>query len=285
MLPTKDRNPSSIFLEYGREGILIDCGEGTQKQMRLAEIKPTKITKLLITHFHGDHVLGIPGLLQSLGVSEYRKTLEIYGPEKSSFYLKNMLKGFAFKGRIKYKVNELKANKKFFGNEDFELSCKRLKHDVPCLAYSFKEKDKLKININYTKKFGLTKHPLLGMLQKGKSIKYKGKKIDVKKATIVDPGKKISVILDTLPDNSIEKFVKDSDILICDSTWDSKTAKRSGYHLTNLEAAKIAKKSKSKRLILTHFSQRYKEVDDIVKEAKKEFKETVAAKDLMQINV
>ena len=92
MLPTKERNPSSIFIEYGKEGILIDCGEGTQRQMRIKGIKPTKISKLLITHFHGDHVLGIPGLMQSLGASNYTKKLEIYGPRGSKNFLKNMKK-------------------------------------------------------------------------------------------------------------------------------------------------------------------------------------------------
>jgi len=285
MLPTKERNPSSIFIEYGKEGILIDCGEGTQRQMRIKGIKPTKISKLLITHFHGDHVLGIPGLMQSLGASEYQKTLEIYGPVKSSTYIKSMLKGFAFKGKIKYKVQELKNSSKFFSNDDFILYCKGLKHDIPCLAYSLIEKDKLKINIDYTKKFGLTKHPLLGKLQKGKSITYQGKKIDVKKATIKKPGKKISIILDTSPDKSIEKFVLNSDLLICDSTWSSDTINRRGSHMTNLDAANIAKKSKSKKLILTHFSQRYKTVNELLKESKKVFKETLAAEDLMEINV
>ena len=87
MIPTEDRNHSSIFLSYKNEGILIDCGEGTQRQLRIKKIKPSKITKLLITHWHGDHVLGIPGLIQNLGAHNYSKTLEIYGPKNSKKYL------------------------------------------------------------------------------------------------------------------------------------------------------------------------------------------------------
>ena len=147
------------------------------------------------------------------------------------------------------------------------------------IGYAIIEKDKLKINIDYTKKFGLTKHPLLGKLQKGKSITYQGKKIDVKKATIKKPGKKISIILDTSPDKSIEKFVLNSDLLICDSTWSSDTINRRGSHMTNLDAANIAKKSKSKKLILTHFSQRYKTVNELLKESKKVFKKNDKSKE------
>ena len=285
MLPTKERNPSSILIEYKSDGLLIDCGEGTQKQIRMAGIKPTKITKLLITHFNGDHILGIPGLMQSLVANNYEGVLEVYGPEKTAYYLKNLLKGFIAKGIVKIKVYELKDNKKFFENKDFTLSCKKVKHDIPCLAYSFKEKDTLKVNIEYTKKFGLTQHPLLGDLQRGKSIKYEGKKIDVKKATIKKPGRKISIVLDTLPELSIAKFVENSDVLICDSTWDERSKNKKGFHMTNLDAAKMAKKSKSKKLILTHFSQRYKTADELVKEAKKIFKETHEAKDFAIFNV
>ena len=285
MLPTKERNPTSIMVEYEKEGILIDCGEGTQRQMRIAGIKPTKITKILISHFHGDHVLGIPGLIQSLGASEYRGTLEIYGPEKSSYYIRNMLKGFEFRERIKFKIYELKDSKRFFSNKELEIYCKKLKHDIPCLAYSIKEKDKLKINTDYTKKFGLTKHPLLGKLQQGRSIMYKKNHIDVKKATITKQGKKISIVLDTSFDKSIKSFVKNSDLLICDSTWDSKTEKRKGSHLTNLEAATLARESVSKKLVLTHFSQRYKTVDNLLKETRKKFRNTIAAKDLMKLSI
>lgn len=285
MMPTKERNHSSIFLEYKDEGILIDCGEGTQRQIRIAGIKPTKITKLLITHLHGDHIFGVPGLTQSLVANNYDRALEVYGPEKTSYHLKNMLKGFIAKGQIKLNIHELKENKKFFENKEFSLSCKKLKHDVPCLAYSFKEKDTLKINTEYTKKFGLTQHPLLGELQRGKSVKYQGNKIDVKKATIIKPGKKVSIVLDTLFDSSIIKFVENSDLLICDSTWDHKTENTRGFHMTNIDAANVAKKSKSKRLVLTHFSQRYKSVDKIIKDAKKIFKETHEARDFTIINV
>ena len=95
MLPTKERNPNAIFISYNSEGILIDCAEGTQKQLRLAGISPTKVTKLLITHWHGDHVLGIPGLIQSLGASNYTKKLEIYGPQGSkNFFMNGLSRNF-----------------------------------------------------------------------------------------------------------------------------------------------------------------------------------------------
>lgn len=286
MIPTAERNHSAILLSYKTENILIDCGEGTQRQLRLAKISPCKITKILISHWHGDHILGIPGLIQNLGAHQYRKTLEIYGPKGTKKYLKNLLAGVVFQNKIKIQVKEISSGT-FYKDSEFTLSALKLKHTIPCLGYIFQEKDRLKINLKYLIKFSLTRHPLLGKLQKGKSISYKGKKISVKKATIPIKGKKITFIMDTAPMPSINKLAKNSDLLITESTWtsnlESQVKKRK--HLTAQLAAKIAKKAKVKKLILTHFSQRYKDLDDIEKEAKKEFKNTVLAKDFMVVEV
>lgn len=289
MLPTKERNHQSTLLQYQNEGILIDCGEGTQRQLRIAKISPCKITKLLITHFHGDHVLGVPGLLQSLVANNYQKELQIYGPKGTKQHIKYMMKGIIFQGykRLKFKVTELTSSKIFYKDKNFSLKCGKADHTVPTITYSFIESDKLKINLKYLKKFGLKTHPLLGKLQQGKNITYKGKSILAKNATIKKPGKKITVIMDTAPSPNLAKFAKESDLLICESTWSSHmhhlTQKRK--HLTSKQAAEIAKKAKVKKLILTHFSQRYKELTELLKEAKSIFKNTDLAKDFMKIEI
>ena len=287
MLPTKDRNPTAILLNYKAENILIDCGEGTQRQFRFAKIKPTKITKILITHWHGDHILGLPGLIQSLGANNYNKLLEIYGPKGTKNYFSNMLKSFNFPVRIKIKITEITETGTFYKNKDFELSAIPLNHDIPTLAYSFKEKDKLKIKLDYTKKLGLTNHPLLGKLQKGQDITYKNKKIKVKDATTLIKGKKVTFILDTAMCKNAIKIAKNSDLLICEATWAEELKEKiADYkHLIASDAARIAKKSKSKQLVLTHFSQRYKNVQALQKEAKKIFKNTKTAKDFMEITI
>lgn len=268
---------------------MIDCGEGTQRQLRFAKISPCKITKLLITHFHGDHVLGIPGLLQSLVANNYQKTIQIYGPVGTKKHIHDMMKGIIFQGykRLKFKITELSSSKVFYKDKNFSLKCAKANHTVPTLIYSFSENNKLKINIDYLKKFGLKTHPLIGKLQQGKDIIYKGKKISSKKATIIKPGKKITVIMDTAPSPNLTKFAQNSDIFICESTWSTHmhhlTQKRK--HLTSKHAAEIAKKAKVKKLILTHFSQRYKDLEELLKEAKTIFKNTELSKDFMKIEI
>ncbi|MBI2498974.1 ribonuclease Z [Candidatus Woesearchaeota archaeon] len=283
MVPTKERNHPGILINYDRENILLDCGENTQRQLKFINFSPSKITRLLISHWHGDHILGIPGLIQTLGANNYEKTLEIYGPKNSKIFIKKIMNSFLLKDKIKYKVHEV--NGKFFENEDFYLEAAYLKHSAPCLSFSLIEKPKRRMNLKYLKKFNLTKHPLLGELQKGKDIVYNNKKIKAKDSTFLIKGKKITYLSDTILDNSCIKAAKDSDLLIAESTFanDLKEKAKKYQHLTAEQAALIAKKSKSKKLILTHFSQRYKNLDILEKEAKKIFKNTILAKDFMNI--
>jgi len=288
MVPTKDRNTSAILLNYKSENILIDCGEGTQRQLRKAKISPTKITKILITHWHGDHVLGLPGLLETLAKSEYGKTLEIYGPKGTKNRIKEFYDIFVSRfSKIKLKVIDISKNGTFLDNKEFTLSAQKLDHSSICYGYSFQEKDKRKINLKYTKKFGLTKSPILGKLQQGKTITYQGKKITPDKGTILIPGKKVTFLIDAKKTKEMTTLAKNSDILISEATYktEEKDLASKRKHMTSKHAAEIAKASKSKKLILTHFSQRYKNTKELEKQAKKIFKNTIAAKDFSTFDV
>ena len=287
MQPTKERNPSAIYINYETENLLFDCGEGTQRQMRLKGLKPTKITRVLLSHYHGDHILGLPGFLSNLKANEYKTTLHIYGPKGIEKLMSLILEIARIKsGELKIELHELKEGK-IFETEKFEIESYILKHSIPSYGFIFKEKDKRKINIDYTSKFGLKQHPIFGELQKGKDIIWDGKKITVKNATKLVPGKKVSLIFDTAMTKNCIKIAKNSNLLICESTFsNSEKEKAKEYmHLTASQAAVIAKKSKSKKLILTHFSQRYKNIKDIKKEAEKIFKNVECAEDFKEVNV
>jgi len=226
MVPTKERNHSAIFISYKNEGILLDCGEGTQRQFKIAGISPTKITKIFISHWDGDHVLGLPGLLQTLSSSEYNKCLEIYGPKNTKKFMSNLFKTFYFDNKLNLKIHELKQGK-FFENSGFILEAFDLEHKVPTLGINFIEKDRRKINLSYTKKKQIPEGPLLGKLQNNHSIKFKGKVIKPENATYIVKGKKITYIADTVYCKNCIKFSKDSDILICDATYSSELEEKS----------------------------------------------------------
>jgi len=284
MHPTKKRNLFSVLIRHGSENILIDCGEGTQRQMRIAGFKSPKISKILITHLHGDHINGLPGLLQNLNANQYSKKLEIYGPKG----LKNLMNSiFQIIGqRLNIKIVEIKSGV-VFKEKDFYVEAKELKHSTKVYGYSFIESDKRKMDLKYLKKFGLKKHVLLGDLQRGKDIVYNGKKIKVKNATKLVKGKKISITVDTIYCDNCVKLAKDADLLISECTFSNelKDKAKEYKHLTAKDAGTIAKKAKVKKLYLTHFSQRYTNSSILLKEAKKIFKNSFAAEDFMKIKV
>lgn len=286
MMPTKKRGQASVFLSYGSDGLLFDCGEGTQRQLKIAGIKPTKITKILLSHWHGDHVLGLPGLIQTLAGEKYNKKLEIYGPKGTQRYIERMLSLFIFEGNIKMVVVDI-GEGKFFENKNFFLEAKKLIHRSKVIGFSFVEKEKRKINLNFIKKIKLPEGPLLGKLQKNKEVVWKGKTIKPKQATYVVRGKKITYITDTLLCEECIELAKDADILITEAVYTQDLMEKAYEykHLTAKDAALIANKAGVKKLVLTHFSQRYKNTLPLEEEAKTYFNNVVCAEDFTKIKI
>jgi len=286
MVPTKERNHSSILISYGSHGVLVDCGEGTQRQLKIAGVKLAKINKILISHWHGDHVLGLPGLLQSMSASDYEGALTIYGPEGTKGFFKSMFEAFVFDNKIEMKIVEVKPGK-IFENSEYVLESQELEHNIPTIGYSFIEKDKRRINLRYVRKLGIPEGPLLGKLQKGKDIVWNGKMVRSEDATKEIEGKKITIINDTIPCRGIDLLAKNSDLLICESTYTSSLERKAAEygHMTAKQAAEIANRCGVKKLVLTHFSARYKNSLELEEEAGDYFNNVLGAQDFMKINL
>ncbi len=289
MVPTKERNHSSMFIKSGKEGILLDCGEGTQRQFKEIGESATRITKILISHWHGDHVLGLPGLLQTLSASEYAKKeeqLEVYGPKSMKKRFMQMLETFPFDNKLKIIIKEIEKGI-FIKNKDIEVEAFQLEHAIPCIGFQIREVDKRKIDIDAVKKIGIPESPLLGMLQRNKEIMFNGKKISPKNTTYVVKGKSIGVITDTVQCKNCLKIAENVDLLICEATYMEKEAEKAEQykHLTIKQAALIAHTANVEKLILTHFSQRYKEKIEQEQEAKEVFHNVILAYDGMKITL
>lgn len=289
MVPTKERNQSSLLITHKGEGILVDCGEGTQRQFKITGIPLTKITKILISHWHGDHVLGLPGALQTLNSSTTGHKVQVFGPKGTMEQFTLMKKTFFMEGNDKgltLEVNDVYEGI-FFENEDFYLEARTLRHSVPCLGYSIVEKDKVHVNMDAAKKLGIPQGPMLGKLQSGQPITWKGKTVKPSEVTFKTKGKKATVIMDTELCQSAVDLAKDADVLICESTYanDLEEKAREYKHLTASQAAAIANKAGVGKLVLTHFSQRYKTTAAIEEDARTTFDNIVCAKDFMRLNV
>ncbi len=285
-IPTKRRNHTAILLTNEGENILVDCGEGTQRQFRKAGLNPCKITKLLITHWHGDHVFGIMGLLRTLALSGYSKTLHIYGPKGTSYKMEKIIDTFIKEVEIGLEVHEISSDGQIYDGE-VVINAYKMDHGIPCVAYTIEQKTKVKMDVAKLKKLGV-QGPLVGELQRGKDITYEGKKIKSKDVTFLQKGKKVAFVLDTKLNDNCVKAAKDADVLICEATYleEDKEKAEENKHLTSAQGGEIAKKAKAKALYLTHISQRYETREDqIVKEARNKFKNSFIAQDLMRVEV
>ncbi|MFC1741216.1 ribonuclease Z [Nanoarchaeota archaeon] len=291
MVPTKERNVSGIFLRYKNEGILLDCGEGSQRQMNIAGVNRNSVTKILISHWHGDHVSGIVGLLQTMANKEANPTVDIYGPVGTKERVGHMLKMVIFDVQINLNIHELVPKKDDIlvavENEDYIIECGALDHNVPCIGYSFIEKDKLNIDDAKKKKLGVRDGPHLRKLKDGKAITYKGKEIAPEDITYLVEGKKITYIADTVACGGCIKLAQGADVMISESSYatDLQEKAEAYKHLTAQDAAQIAHQADVKNLVLTHFSQRYKTVEEIESDAKTVFPKSACAFDFMKLKI
>jgi len=287
-VPTEKRNLSAIFLDYMNEHFLFDCGEGTQRQMRLAGINFMRINHILITHLHADHFLGLGGLIQSMDFMERATPLEIYGPAGLKETMDHMLSMGTFKlDFLGLNVHEVKEGEVLKGKR-YTISCVRTEHTTNSLAYCFEEDPKRKFLKEKALALGIPEGKLFSRLQRGKEVEFKGKKFTP--AQVLSdpiPGRKVVYSGDTRICKSVEKLAKNADILIHDGTFSHEEIEnlKKADHATIRQAAELAKRAGVKKLYLTHISQRYPDAKPLEKEAREVFSESYIAKDFMKIKI
>jgi ribonuclease Z len=284
MQPTEQRNHIGTLLNYHDELLLFDCGEGIQRQCKIAHIKLTKIKKIFISHWHGDHVLGLPGLLSSIAAELESPNLKIFGPPGTKSNIKALVSIFGKKMLPECDIVEARTGT-IIETDDYHITVQPLKHSTPCIGFRFDEKERKKFKPGLLKKYGLTPGPLLGTLQRNKSITIKGKKITLDDVTYRIAGKTVTYITDTRPCAAVNTLAKDADVLIIESTYSEEMEDKAEeyFHLTTKEAALIASQNNVKKLVLTHISQRYKYPKELENEAKQYFDNIIVAEDFMRI--
>jgi len=264
--PNKRRNHPSIFLEYKGTGIMFDCGEGTQRQMRALKIRPSKLRHIFLTHWHGDHILGLPGMIFSLINMGYKDKLHIYIPRGYKENLEYIFEGFGIEPTFEIVIKEISEGKILDGGE-FEVYAKKVKHSIDTYAFYFKQKDYIKIDEKLAKEVGIFSNKrLLNRIKKGEVVEYNGRKISYEDIGYIKKGIKVTYITDTLFFEDLIDFARDSDILISESYYfyDPHLAKEH-YHMDFIEVRELFEKSNSRLLLLMHFSQRYDKELDLIK--------------------
>ncbi len=283
--PTRERNLSGTALQFDGELFLFDCGEGTQRQMFKYGINISKLKAIFITHIHGDHVIGIAGLTRTLSLYKRTSPLTIFVPQGFEENIKALIKFDDAVFTYEIIVRGVTGGKVFSG-DGFEIRAFALRHSVRDYGYIFKEADKWHFMKQKCRALGI-KGEMFKRLEKRKQIIVGKKAIHFKDVTTFELGKKVVYAADTRPTKSTVKAASGADVLIHESTYDDAVSKlaKERMHSTSGEAAKVAKDAKVKKLVLFHFSTRYKNTEALLKDAKKVFPESYLANDGMQIEI
>lgn len=287
--PTVKRNVSSIAIKRGREIVLFDCGEGTQRQFQRSNLSYMQIKKIFITHYHGDHFLGLPGLIQTMQLNDRKDSLHVYGPKGITSLISSILNLGYFKPGYPIYAHEVKNND-VLQFDGYHIKVLSVDHGVPAVAYCFEEEMRPgRFNKSKALELGVPEGPLFGKLQRGYSVTLNDGRTITPDMVLgpARPGRKIVISGDTRPSEKMVSFARYADALIHEATFTSDLSNISYEygHTTAEEAAKIAKEAEVERLFLIHISPRYLDNNILEMEARKIFPDTLVPKDLQEIDI
>jgi ribonuclease Z len=285
-IPCIERFHQAILLRYEGEYLLFDCGEGAQIRMQQLKISPLKIKKIFITHWHADHFAGLLPLIETMHLLDRKDKLEIYAPH-ASFFVETLLElsYFSFGFKIKAIDVGIERKEKIVDEKEYEVYSIPVKHSIPAVGYVFKEKDKWSIDVSITDRLGIKREELGKLKEKG-YIEVGGRTVTLEQVARKKEGRKVVISGDT---SIVEEVFKEAEnsVLIHDATFIEPRKDRE--HASFYEIAEMCRKYKPKILILTHFSRRYYDSDELEKVKDEVFRgaefQVLIARDLMKIRI
>jgi ribonuclease Z len=286
--PTENRGLSCICLAREGEILMFDAGESAQISFLKSGLGWNKKMKIFVTHLHGDHCIGILGLLQTMTMQHRTESLEIYGPKGIDEFIAANIKVLNFGLSFPIMISIIDEGKVLDSKYYSMYACKA-NHSVTAYSYRFEEKDKPgRFNLDKAKELGIPEGHLWNKLQNGESIEFEGKVIRPNQILGEKrSGMKIGISGDTMPTEQLEKFFENCDYLVFDSTFldEIKEKALETCHSTAKQAATLAKNARVKTLILTHFSARYKNEIQHLEEAKQIHNSVITARDLLEVEL
>jgi len=289
-IPTSTRTLASMAIQRQGELFLFDCGECTQRQMIQAALGFNRKTRVFITHMHGDHVLGLPGLFQTMSLLGRDKPLKVYGPQGIKAFVDATIKTVKFSLIFTVEVYEIENEGVVCQEKQYEVHAAWAEHSIPSLAYALIERTRPgRFHLEKAAALGVPEGPLWSRLQQGYEVKLSDGRV-VKSEQVLGPprpGRKIVYVGDTRPSDNVAVLSKDADVLIHEATFSDDLIERAkeDMHSTPSEAALVAKKAQVKLLVLTHISARYGDSNLLLEQAKKIFPEVRIAKDLEKMDI
>lgn len=290
-MPSKERNTSALALKLLEERgtiWLFDCGEATQHRILHTSIRPRKIEKIFITHLHGDHIFGLPGLLSSRSFLGGEEKLILYGPSGLKEWITSAFE--ISKTHLSYPLEFVEVQEGvIFEDDQFIVIAKELEHVVPCFGFRIEQKPLPgELLIEKTRQLGVPKGPLLGKLKHGEDVVLEDGTVIFSK-DVTSPPKRgfiVTILGDTKYCDSARELSIDADVVVHEATFDQSTGHLAASygHSTNIEAAQIAKEANAKNLLLNHISARFlaRDLHKLVKEAKEIFPNAMIVNDYSQ---
>jgi len=288
-IPTYERGLSSLAIVRGNEIIIFDAGEGMQIKFIRSKLGMNKKMKIFITHIHGDHCLGLLGLLQTLSLMGRTKPIDIFGEPRLQEFISVNRKILKFNINYQIIVHTIQNEGILVKEKDYLIKACYADHSILAFSFILEENNRPGVfNIERAQQSGIPEGQLYTLLQRGVDIEYNGTQLLARDFTGPSrPGRKIGISGDTRPSKKLEIFFRDCDVLVFESTFitPEKDKAIERFHSTALEASLLAKIAKVKKLILTHFSSRYTNLKLIEMEAKKNFENIHIAQDNDVISV
>jgi len=279
--PTRRRNHGAYLLRWNDEGLLLDPGEGTQRQFIYANIAPPTVTRILVSHFHGDHCLGLGSMLMRLNLDKVTHPIHCYYPASGKKYFDRLRYGTIYHETINVIEHPVTGPGLVHDDGKFKIEAAFLEHGVDNIAWRITEPDKRKFDQNKLSAYGVVGPKVRELQQKG-SLIINGESVRLEDVSWLRKGDAVTYVSDTRFCPQAVAIAKDAKILLCESTYLEEHAQlaKKHYHLTAKQAARIAKEANAEKLILTHFSARYLKSEPFVAEAQEIFANVEAAEDM-----
>lgn len=282
--PTRQRNHNGYVLRWDDEAVLFDPGEGTQRQMLYAGVSASQLTRICVTHFHGDHCLGLPGVLQRLSLDRAPHPVEAYFPASGVGFWQRLRGATIFDEVADVRPNPVTADGVVATGPRFSVTARRLDHTADAFGWRIAEPDGRRIVPEQLETFGL-EGPAVGRLQREGVLDVNGHRVTLEEVSEPRPGQRMAFVMDTRWCDAALALAEGVDLLVCEATYLSGEADLADErgHLTAAQAAQLAARAGARRLVLTHFSQRYTDPEAFRREAEEHFPDVVVAGDLDRI--
>ena len=285
--PTRTRNHNGYLLRWDGEGLLFDPGEGTQRQLLLAGVPSSAVTRICLTHFHGDHCLGVPGVVQRMSLDRVAHPVVAHFPASGREYFGRLRAASVFHDVLDLREEPLTADGPVAAGPSWTLEARRLDHLVESFGYRLVEPDGRRMLPEALARAGVS-GPDIGRLQRSGWLDVGGRTVRLDDVSAPRPGQRVAFVMDTRLCDAVPALADGADLLVIESTFleeDAALARAYG-HLTARQAATVAAECGVRRLVLTHFSQRYPDPQRFADEAAGEFSgDVVVARDLDRVPV